>query len=316
MGFRVFAMPDGPSFDLRLPPRLESWNRNEDPAQLALREFVAHVHELIDPITATSAGSLAFRLDIGLAEDIDPLWERDLDNYLFPVVRTLPPRVVSVWGTKGRGMTSRVRIEPAVEVGAPASWQQFEVPPSPGTERGWKAAVRKAAARTTELPPGPVALELSFALGAGRNWLNLWKPSIDGLEPLLGRTYPERHWNPLDGRIVRLGLHRQINAGLGPQVAMAAWARPADDAWPSCIGSHRSRVTNAPGSWSSTSPGGHALSRAARRADRTRLAPDPGCARLIALTRPKSRSSQMTTRGISGGRRVTWMDTSSTSNAV
>jgi hypothetical protein len=51
-----------------------------------------------------------------------------------------------------------------------------------------------------ELPAGPVRLELAFVVGGG-NWLNLWKQTIDSLDPLLGRTYPERAWHPLDGRI-------------------------------------------------------------------------------------------------------------------
>lgn len=232
MVFRVFAIPHGPPVELRLPPRLESWNRYDDPAQVALREFGAHVRELIDPVIAATAGDLAFRLDVGLPDDVDPLWERDLDNYLFPIARTLPRRVVSVWGTKTRSPTSRVRIERAVETPGPVDSPQFEVPRGSGAERLWKAAVRTSAARCSELPPGPVALQLSIALGPGRSWANMWKPSIDGLEPVLGRTYADRHWNPLDGRIVRLGLHRHVNHGLGHDAAMAVWACPADETWP------------------------------------------------------------------------------------
>jgi hypothetical protein len=90
-----FAIPEGPSIDLELEPRLESWNRRDDRAQVALREFVEHVRERIDPVLEATAGLLAFRLDVGLADQLDPLWERDLDNYLFPIARTLPDRVVS-----------------------------------------------------------------------------------------------------------------------------------------------------------------------------------------------------------------------------
>ena len=50
--------PGGAALELRLPPRLESWNRYDDPAQVALREFVAHVHELIDPRIAATASDL------------------------------------------------------------------------------------------------------------------------------------------------------------------------------------------------------------------------------------------------------------------
>jgi hypothetical protein len=44
---------------------------------------------------------------------------------------------------------------------------------------------------------------------------SMWKASIDGLEPLLGKTYEGRIWNPQDGRVVRLGLHQTVDYSLG-----------------------------------------------------------------------------------------------------
>ena len=38
---------------------------------------------------------------------------------------------------------------------------------------------------------GEAPLELAFVVGPDGNWLNLWKPTIDSLDPLLGRTNPE-----------------------------------------------------------------------------------------------------------------------------
>jgi len=96
---------------------------------------------------------LAFRLDVGLPENIDPLWERDLDNYLFPIARTLPDRVVSVWATKRRGLSSAVRLEPAVAADE-SGWHEFRVPRSPARERLWKATVREAVRAAIELPEG------------------------------------------------------------------------------------------------------------------------------------------------------------------
>lgn len=60
----------------------------------------------------------------------------------------------------------------------------------------------------------------------------MWKASIEGLEPLLGKTYEDRLWNPQDGRVVRLGLHRTIDASLENDVSMTLWACAADDCWP------------------------------------------------------------------------------------
>ena len=232
MAARVFAIPDGPAIELALVPRLESWERHEHRSRVALREFVAHVRDLIDPVIDATPGELPFRLDVGLGDEIDPLWQRDLDNYLFPIARGLPDRVVSVWGTKGPAADSRARVGPAVEITPPADWEEFVVAQRPAGERSWKEGVREAIGSAMELREGPVALQLAFTVGPGCAWTGMWKPSIDGLEPLLGRTYPDRDWNPQDGRILRLGLHRAVDPSFGHQAAISVWARSADEAWP------------------------------------------------------------------------------------
>ena len=75
----------------------------------------------------------------------------------------------------------------------------------------FKEQVHAAVAGAEELPVGPVRLELAFVVGPGRNWLNLWKQTIDSLDPILGRTYPGRAWQPLDGRITELGMHLTVD---------------------------------------------------------------------------------------------------------
>jgi hypothetical protein len=44
----AFSLPHGPPLEFELAPRVESWERHDDPAQVALREFIAHVYERID----------------------------------------------------------------------------------------------------------------------------------------------------------------------------------------------------------------------------------------------------------------------------
>lgn len=78
-----------------------------------------------------------------------------------------------------------------------------------------------------ELPAGPVRLQISFTVGPRRNWLNLGKPTIDALDPLLGRTRSDRDWHPRDGRIIDLGLHLTTDTGLGNDVILAITACPA-----------------------------------------------------------------------------------------
>lgn len=227
----VYSIPAAVGIPLALAPRLESWNARDHPDQVRLRAFVAHVRSLIDPIADGLSGPLALHLHVGLDQRIDPLWQRDLDNYLFPIARDLPPQYVSVWGTKGRGRTSYVTVCPAVQAPAP-DWPRQHVPRSPGIERAWKYAVRAAVDTGEELPPGPVGLQITLAAGRGRSWPGLWKRTIDGLEPLLGRTYNHRDWNPQDGRIVRLGLHFLLCEELGHDVEASIWVRPADLEWP------------------------------------------------------------------------------------
>jgi hypothetical protein len=56
-----------------------------------------------------------------------------------------------------------------------------------------------------------VRLELAFVVGPTWNWLNLWKPTIDALVPILGHSGSPRTWDPLDGRITELGMHVAVD---------------------------------------------------------------------------------------------------------
>jgi hypothetical protein len=67
-----------------------------------------------------------------------------------------------------------------------------------------------------------VRLQISFTVGLRRNWLNLWKPRIDALDPLLGRTRSHGEWHPRDGRIIDLGLHLTTDTALVSDVILAS----------------------------------------------------------------------------------------------
>ena len=88
----------------------------------------------------------------------------------------------------------------------------------------YKEAIHAAVSGAAVLPDGPVRLELSFVVGPRRNWLNLWKQTIDALDPLLGRTRPDRAWHPRDGRITDLGLHCTVDQSAGNKVAVGIYA--------------------------------------------------------------------------------------------
>jgi hypothetical protein len=227
-----FALPDGPAIPLELPARLESWNARDHPDQVALRAWLAHVGERISRVESEIEGELALRLDVGLPSGVDPLWQRDLDNYLYPVARSLPERYVSVWATKCPGRESSVRVGSAIELRAePRDWSAFSVPQGSRGDEAWKRSVAEAVRGAPEVPPGPVAVEFGFVVGDAARWPQAWKASIDGLEGVLGCTYAEPSWNPQDGRIVRLGMHRDVRPDVGRDVAATVWLRPAPLEW-------------------------------------------------------------------------------------
>jgi hypothetical protein len=66
-------------------------------------------------------------------------------------------------------------------------------------------------------------MQLSFTVGSSRNWLNLWKPAIDALDPILGST-PSRSWHPRDGRIIELGLHCRVDHAFSNEVLITIQA--------------------------------------------------------------------------------------------
>lgn len=208
-----FTRPDGAPLLLPGRPQLECWNKADDPAQVRLQEYLGDTESLL--AESRVEGPWALRLDVGLAAGRNLLDMADLDNYLHPLARRLADHrcgnggLVSAWCTKQHGGESFVRIESARAAERPSAGVLVARTSPPAA--GYKAQIRAAVAAAAEVPPGPVRLELSFVVGPGRNWLNLWKPTIDALDPLLGRTRPDRDWHPLDGRITELGLHLRVD---------------------------------------------------------------------------------------------------------
>ena len=91
--------------------------------------------------------------------------------------------------------------------------------------KAYKQQVRAAVVGAAEIPAGAVQLQLAFVVGPQRNWLSLWKPTIDALDPLLGRTRADRDWHPKDGRITDLGLHVAVDRSIGHDVVVTIAAR-------------------------------------------------------------------------------------------
>lgn len=227
---RWYQRPAGEGLELRRVPRLASWDRADHPDQVRLRDYLEDTAELLAP-TLVSGGPWALALDVGLRRDRALLDMADLDNYAFPLAcRLRNDRLVSVWCTKQYADVSRVLVAPARAATAPDGVVRVRTTASTQT-RAFKEQIRSAVAGTPEIVSGPVHLQLSFVVGPSRNWINLWKPTIDALDPLLGRTHADRDWHPQDGRITELALHVAVDPSLGYDVvvniAAAAAATPA-----------------------------------------------------------------------------------------
>jgi hypothetical protein len=222
---RWYARPGASCARLNVAPQLDSWDRADSRSQVQLGKFLDEAETLL--VASRIHGSWALRLDVGLEPHLDLLDKRDLDNYAKPLASCLTDgRLVSVWCTKRSGGHSFVRIEAAHEVPAPSTGVLHATTTTSWDGPAAKEQIRSALADVPELPDGPVRLELAFTIGPCRNWLNLWKPTIDSLGALLGHEQPSRAWNPRDGRITELGMHLDIDPSLRYEVVIDIAARP------------------------------------------------------------------------------------------
>lgn len=211
---------------LRKAPRLASWNRSTDPDQIRLREYLEDTARLLTP-RPVARGPWALLLEVGLPSGRDIADMADLDNYAFPLATRLRDEdLVTVWCRKRHADTSRVLVTTAAETAGPSGAYTARTTASASTT-AYKEQVRSAVVDAAAIPAGAVQLQVSFVVGPQRNWLNLWKPTIDALDPLLGRTREDRDWHPQDGRITDLGLHVAVDASLGHDVLVSIAAAPA-----------------------------------------------------------------------------------------
>ena len=223
---RWYARPAGEGLTLRKSPRLASWNKATDPDQVRLRDSLEDAAELLAPAMVRT-GPWTLVLDVGLPPGRDLVDMADLDNYIYPLATRLrTEELVSVWCTKRHADTSWVLVASAEETAAPSEIYTVRTTASTQTTR-YKEQIRAAVVSAAEIAPGPVQLQIGFVVGPQRNWISLWKPTIDALDPLLGRTSEDRDWHPKDGRITDLALHVHVDPALGHDVVVSIAAAHA-----------------------------------------------------------------------------------------
>ena len=104
-------------------------------------------------------------------------------------MKRMGQRFVSVWGTKQHADHSFVRVESARPITEPEHVDRYGVrTTASSSSTAFKQEIYDQLVNARELPHGPVVLQLSFVVGPRRNWLNLWKQTIDTLDLILGRT--------------------------------------------------------------------------------------------------------------------------------
>ncbi len=225
-GFHFHPAPQSAPIPLRFPPRLASWDRADSASQARLAEFLEHAESQL-AAWPVAREPLAVHLEVALASSADLFESGDLDNYMYPLAQRLgSDRIASMWASKSHNdAVSSLRVARAHVTTEPAGagWAVACVRATGSAAlASWKARVRDQLARHAEpAPEGPLDVEISFRVGRGRSWINLWKQAIDSLGPVLGLVRENRPFHPRDGRIVRLGLHRSVAPELGHDVEMA-----------------------------------------------------------------------------------------------
>lgn len=227
--FRLFLPPIASPIAFTVAPRLLSWDHKDHPSQTRLTTFLDHLESQLRG-AGMPAEPLALKLNVALAPGADLFSSGDLDNYLIPIgLRLGGERIVSAWATKFQGGDSTIQIETARAAGpeAMAGWHfAHAAPKGSASSKEWKIQLRdQVAAQCQPAPDGALEMQISFRAGPSRRWNIVWKQSIDALGPILGLTTPSNPFHPLDGRIVRLGLHRTVAPELGFDVELGIWWR-------------------------------------------------------------------------------------------
>ena len=202
-------------------PLLASWNANSDPAQIALQRYLDDIEQNLRALL--QATGLFLHMEIDVKNSAHLLHHHDLDNYLYPVVYRLgASRFRLVSATKRIGGGSYLQIgqtqpgDAFPEIDGWASFQHNTGSVSPAKSE-WKVGIRNKLKTQQFIPlrAGAVDIQLVWKCSSRRNWINLWKPTIDAMGPILGEPDTHRPFYPNDDRIVSLKLHLNTDDSLG-----------------------------------------------------------------------------------------------------
>jgi hypothetical protein len=231
MPFVRYHVPTSLPRSLDMTPRLESWDKSGSPSQIALSSYLDHVVVVLGDEPREEP--LSLHLNVGFDEGVSlTSGGRDLDNFLFPVVRRLGwQRFFAASASKVYGRSS-ICIDRCIsdETNEATGWSFASIHTATSAAYvAWKHAIAAQLSKQVSEPArsGPVDVQLCFVVSATRNWTNLWKPAIDSLGAILGEDPHGRPFHPNDDRIVNLRLHRVIDGTIGNDVRIGIWWRPS-----------------------------------------------------------------------------------------
>jgi hypothetical protein len=206
------------------------------PRKERLATLAGDVRLLVADDLLATPDPLGLRLDIGLPDDGMLPASDDLDTFVGPLVSRLSGAIrrpfVSVWVSKQYARTSSVAVFHAHPTRDPGGVQQFQVRTTASiVTTTFRKQIRNQIAAARPLPPGGIALQLSFVVGPRRAWPNLWKVTVDSLGPLLGHAVDARPPGRPAGRVTDLGLHCVVDPDAGHDVVIAIRASAAAPRW-------------------------------------------------------------------------------------
>jgi hypothetical protein len=227
---RVLIPANSVQIDMPFRPLLESWERQDHRSQVDLRTYRARIRHLTERHLGELEAPLGFGFHVAGRSDLAS--GCDLDNFLTPVVRGLGggDHFSIVWATRGSADDhSRLTLAASSQIdldvrGASEANISLDV----SSQRPeWKAAIARAVGKhPTSENSAPIELALTFRVSPKRNWVSLWKPTIDALGGVLGEG--ARAWHPRDDRIRLLFLRRELVSDRGWEVDLRVlWAEAA-----------------------------------------------------------------------------------------
>lgn len=216
-------------------PLLDPWQKSTHPAQIALQSYLSKLSQQIQPLS-----HLGFPLYMHMRVDQQYLRERkrgkgDLENYLSPVAKMLSKLMglALVSGEFCEGSGSTITIGQAIPLSATefaTHWKHLTYIPNSGyAKRDYKQNLKDAlvAVQPQIMTLNHLLLHLSVNCNSSKiNWINLWKPTVDALGPIVGEVSPPRlrqPFNPRDDRITQVNLHLSSNPTVSNKVQIGLW---------------------------------------------------------------------------------------------